>query len=108
MIGIRDLAEVIGVPVATIYDWRSRGLGPVAHRFGKHIKFAAADVQAWIASRREQPGAAPGPRRGEDPDRPAFRQAGPTARPARGAEAEGFAPRRTRPGAGSRRNGGLR
>ncbi|MDR0594137.1 MAG: helix-turn-helix domain-containing protein [Bifidobacteriaceae bacterium] len=70
LIGISDLADVIGVPVATIYDWRSRGLGPVGHRFGKHVKFAAADVEAWIASHREQPSAGTvrhpeGPERGQ-------------------------------------------
>jgi predicted DNA-binding transcriptional regulator AlpA len=54
LLGVADLSALIGVPVATIYDWRTRGLGPVGHRLGKHVKFAPRDVAAWIESRREQ------------------------------------------------------
>jgi excisionase family DNA binding protein len=53
LIGVEELSALLGVPVATIYDWRTRGLGPVAHRFGKHLRFAICDVEAWIATRRE-------------------------------------------------------
>ena len=55
---VGDLAAYLGVPVATIYDWRSNGKGPVAHRFGKHVKFAVSDIQTWLAAQREtRPGA---------------------------------------------------
>ena len=54
-LSVRDLAELLGVPVATIYDWRVHGRGPIAHRIGKHLKFAATDVREWLASRRERP-----------------------------------------------------
>lgn len=50
---IGELASYLGVPVSTIYDWRTRGQGPRAHRFGKHLKFALSDVQAWIAEQRD-------------------------------------------------------
>ena len=50
---IHELAEHLGVPVSTIYDWRTRGLGPRAHRFGKHLKFAESDVREWIQQQRE-------------------------------------------------------
>ena len=53
MLGVAELAEYLGVPVATIYDWRSNGLGPVGHRFGKHVKFAVSDVATWVETRRE-------------------------------------------------------
>ena len=45
---IDDLAGYLGVPVATIYDWRTNGKGPVAHRIGKHLKFAVSDVRVWM------------------------------------------------------------
>ncbi|MDR0489554.1 MAG: helix-turn-helix domain-containing protein [Propionibacteriaceae bacterium] len=48
-----DLSKALGIPVATIYDWRTRGKGPRAYRFGKHLKFAVSDVKAWMLSRRE-------------------------------------------------------
>ncbi|MCL2489181.1 MAG: helix-turn-helix domain-containing protein [Propionibacteriaceae bacterium] len=51
----QDLAEHLGVPVVTIYDWRVDGHGPVGHRFGKHVKFALSDVRCWIEAQREAP-----------------------------------------------------
>ncbi|MEA5457388.1 helix-turn-helix domain-containing protein [Sinomonas sp. JGH33] len=62
LLGIRELSAYLGVPVSTVYDWRARGLGPAAYRFGKHLKFAAADVTAWIEAQRD-----PAPR--QPPDR---------------------------------------
>lgn len=53
-IDIHELADYLGIPVSTIYDWRVRGLGPVAYRFGKHLKFAVSDVKAWIAEQKDQ------------------------------------------------------
>ncbi|PWC02862.1 excisionase [Agromyces badenianii] len=50
---ITELAGYLGVPVSTVYDWRTHGKGPAAYRFGKHLKFAVADVRAWVAEQRE-------------------------------------------------------
>lgn len=50
---VAELAEYLGIPAATIYDWRTRGGGPRAHRFGKHLKFAVSDVRAWVETQRE-------------------------------------------------------
>jgi excisionase family DNA binding protein len=56
---VDDLAAFLGVPVATIYDWRVDGRGPVGIRVGRHIRFARQDVSAWVASQREtRPGGA--------------------------------------------------
>ncbi len=53
LLDIRELSAYLGVPVSTIYDWRSRGVGPRAYRFGKHLKFAVTDVTEWIEAQRE-------------------------------------------------------
>ncbi|KHL03198.1 helix-turn-helix transcriptional regulator [Sinomonas humi] len=53
LLDLRELSAYLGVPVSTIYDWRARGLGPRAYRFGKHLKFAVADVTAWIEAQRD-------------------------------------------------------
>lgn len=53
LLSVAELAEYLGVPVTTIYDWRSHGLGPIGHRLGKHVKFAPSDVRAWLAERRD-------------------------------------------------------
>ena len=54
MLDVPELAAYLGVPVATVYDWRTRGKGPAAYRFGKHLKFAISDVRDWVAEQRER------------------------------------------------------
>jgi hypothetical protein len=39
--------------VPAVYGWPMHGKGPVAYRFGKHLKFAVSDVLAWMAEQRE-------------------------------------------------------
>nr|WP_300146155.1 helix-turn-helix domain-containing protein [Propionicimonas sp.] len=53
LMDVAELAAYLGVPVSTVYDWRTRRKGPPAYRFGKHLKFAVADVQAWVEAQRE-------------------------------------------------------
>lgn len=66
LLDIRELSAYLGVPVSTIYDWRSRGIGPHAYRFGKHLKFAVTDVTEWIEAQRDPAPAA----RSAPPQRP--------------------------------------
>ncbi len=44
----QDLSRQVGVPVATIYTWRSRGEGPRAIRVGKHLRYRQSDIDAWL------------------------------------------------------------
>jgi excisionase family DNA binding protein len=44
----QQLADYLGVPVATIYAWRYRHQGPPGFRVGKHLRFRRSDVEAWI------------------------------------------------------------
>ena len=53
LMDVAELASYLGLPVSTVYDWRVHGKGPVAYRFGKHLKFAVSDVRAWVAEQRE-------------------------------------------------------
>ena len=50
---VDELANYLGVPKQTIYDWRVNGKGPKAHRFGKRIMFAASDVRSWVDTQRD-------------------------------------------------------
>lgn len=47
----QELAEYLGVPVATLYAWRYRGDGPASFRVGRHLRYRAHDVETWIRSR---------------------------------------------------------
>ena len=53
LLSIDELAEYLGVPIKTIYEWRQTGRGPVCIRMGRHLKFAVSDVRAWLDERRE-------------------------------------------------------
>ena len=46
---ISDVSSYLGVPVATLYQWRHLGTGPRAYRLGKHLRYRQADVEAWLA-----------------------------------------------------------
>lgn len=46
---IADVSAFLGVPVATLYQWRHHGTGPKAYRLGKHLRYRQTDVEAWLA-----------------------------------------------------------
>lgn len=53
LLSIDALAEYVGVPVVTIYRWRTEGKGPCALRIGRHLKFPLSSVRSWLDSVRE-------------------------------------------------------
>lgn len=55
LLDVGELAGYLGVPVSTVYDWRTCGLRPRAYRFGKHLKFAVSDVRIWVEQQRDAP-----------------------------------------------------
>ncbi|MYS25174.1 DNA binding domain-containing protein, excisionase family [Streptomyces sp. DvalAA-14] len=42
------VSEYLGVPVATLYQWRHRGVGPRAHKLGRHLRYRWSEVEAWV------------------------------------------------------------
>ena len=48
---VQDLAEYLDVPVATVYGWRYRRLGPPGFRVGRHLRFRCSDIERWIEDR---------------------------------------------------------
>jgi excisionase family DNA binding protein len=48
LLTVEELADYLGVPVATIYAWRYRREGPSGFRVGKHLRFRWRDVEEWI------------------------------------------------------------
>jgi len=53
LLTIRELAELLQVPVPTIHNWRYRRQGPKGFRVGRHIRFLRSDVEAWLAHQRD-------------------------------------------------------
>lgn len=48
--GVKELSEYLGVPVATLYQWRSKGYGPPGRRLGKHVRYVPEQVSEWVRS----------------------------------------------------------
>jgi excisionase family DNA binding protein len=48
---VRELAEYLGVPLATVYRWNYLGTGPQRLVIGRHVRYRRADVERWLASR---------------------------------------------------------
>ena len=45
---IREVSAFLGIPVATLHQWRYLGTGPEAYRVGKHLRYSPVAVQAWL------------------------------------------------------------
>jgi excisionase family DNA binding protein len=48
--GVQDVAQYLGVPVKTLYEWRRYGRGPQAQRVGKHLRYDPEQVRSWFES----------------------------------------------------------
>ncbi|MFC8952345.1 helix-turn-helix transcriptional regulator [Streptomyces sp. NPDC057101] len=43
-----DIAELFGVPLETVYQWRKKRTGPPGFRVGKYVRYDPAVVRAWV------------------------------------------------------------
>ena len=50
LLTVKELADYLAVPVATIYQWRYRREGPQGFRVGRHLRYRWSEVEAWIES----------------------------------------------------------
>jgi len=55
---MEDLAEHLGVPLATLYRWRSMGTSPRGIRCGRYVRFRQEDVERWLEERSDPRSAA--------------------------------------------------
>jgi len=51
-----ELADYLGVPVKTVYNWRTEKKGPRGVRIGRHLRFRTTDVEAWLEQNADEPG----------------------------------------------------
>jgi excisionase family DNA binding protein len=56
MLTPKQLSELLGgIPLPTIYGWRSKGIGPRGYRIGRHVRYRRSDVDEWLRTRQDQP-----------------------------------------------------
>ena len=48
----RQAGERLGVSPRTLERYRGTGEGPVFYRFGRHVRYLQADLDAWAKTRR--------------------------------------------------------
>jgi len=53
MLTPQELSNLLAVPLATIYRWRTRGEGPEGFRVGRHVRFRLEDVERWLDQNRD-------------------------------------------------------
>lgn len=49
----QDVAKILSVPLSTLHHWAVRGEGPPSFKVGKHRRFDAAVVAAWLEKQQE-------------------------------------------------------
>jgi excisionase family DNA binding protein len=45
-----EVAELLRVPIATLYAWRHKRSGPPAAQVGRHLRYRRRDVEEWLES----------------------------------------------------------
>jgi excisionase family DNA binding protein len=43
-----EIADYLGVPIGTVYQWSSRGGGPKFVKVGRHLRARWTDIDAWV------------------------------------------------------------
>jgi excisionase family DNA binding protein len=48
LLSVEDVADYLGVPKNTLYQWRTKGYGPAGRRIGKYVRYRSEDVDSWV------------------------------------------------------------
>jgi predicted DNA-binding transcriptional regulator AlpA len=48
LLTVDEVAQWLGKPKATLYVWRTRGLGPRGIKVGNALRYRRRDVEAWL------------------------------------------------------------
>ena len=49
-----QVSEMLSIPRATLYAWRTKGKGPDGLRVGKHLRYRASAIDAWLQGQENQ------------------------------------------------------
>ena len=53
LMSAQEVAEILKVPIATLYQWRHKGEGPRGFRVGRHVRYDEREVRAWLELRAD-------------------------------------------------------
>lgn len=44
----QEVADYLGVPLRSLYDWRLRGYGPPSKKVGRYLRYDPAALRRWV------------------------------------------------------------
>ena len=47
----QEVADYLGIPLATLYAMNSKGTAPRRLSVGRHVRYRREDVEAWLEAR---------------------------------------------------------
>lgn len=53
LLTLAEVAELLAVPVGTLYAWRYRGQGPQGYKIGRHVRYRREAVDEWLSRQLE-------------------------------------------------------
>ncbi len=53
LLTLRETADILRTPVATLRYWRHLGIGPDSFRLGRRVMYRRADVDRWVTARHD-------------------------------------------------------
>jgi excisionase family DNA binding protein len=55
MFSIGEAAAYLRLPIATMRDWRHRGVGPDSFKVGRHVRYRRSVLRAWLREQSNRP-----------------------------------------------------
>ena len=52
-LSLQEAASYLDVAVDTMYQWRTKGIGPAALKIGNRVKYRRETLDAWIADQEQ-------------------------------------------------------
>jgi predicted DNA-binding transcriptional regulator AlpA len=54
LLTVQELSDYLGIPVATLYDWRVDHCGPKAVKLGHALRYPESAIRDWIQERLDE------------------------------------------------------
>ena len=54
LLTLKQCADLLQIPLVTLYQWRHKGQGPPSVRLNGTIRVRESDLEAWISSHATQ------------------------------------------------------
>jgi len=55
LLTIGEASAYLRIPIETLRQWRSRGVGPRSAKVGRHLRYRRAEIDRWLAEQEREP-----------------------------------------------------